>query len=45
MMNGTSSETYLINSVATLPLLNESSDREVLLAVQNIVLPKTVFIK
>lgn len=34
MMNGTSSETYLINSVATLPLLNESSDREVLLAVQ-----------
>ena len=34
MMNGTGSETYLINSVATLPLLNESSDRAVLLAVQ-----------
>lgn len=34
MMNGTGSETYHINPVATLPLLNESSDRKVLLVIQ-----------
>lgn len=34
MMNGTGSETYHISPVAKLPLLNESNDREVLLAIQ-----------